>query len=193
MAKDYQISVKRWFGVSAGWVLKDNISSNIQFMDPKGTYVYTANIHELNNALQIGLSFAPTFGKLGLGMYTGLYYELSWAMKKIEYRDDGTKTVSQNPSMSYANPIQTLYLPAHFQYNYLINPNMSLYTSAGPSFEFNISTGFPKCAFLLGARCGFQAYGVQISLLTEWGIYTSPKLIDYGIHRPLSIQLSYMF
>lgn len=189
-AKENHISVKRWFGLSTGWVLKD-VDAN--YNDDDGI----KRQQLVSNTLQVGFSFAPTFGKLGLGMYSGLYYEFTLNNKFITYMEDGTKTTmyaDQNPEMNSNGPMQSLYLPIHFQYNYRINPNMSLYSSVGPSFELPIinqkNRFYPN--IFLGARLGFQVYGVQISVLTEWGL-ASRKLVNSHFHRPLSIQLSYMF
>ena len=228
-----RIDIKHWFGLSAGWVLKDkfmNAGDVNLYDDYSGNMIYAmqdCKVQSLGNTLQVGFIFAPTFGKYNLGLYTGLFFEHTWAMKQITTWNPGINSSVSNSAMELENgkiiaeeePMyngvrikwfgayeNSLYLPIHFQYKYNFNPNMNIYVSIGPSFEFGLDEydGYSSSSFdyytkskinvLIGGKCGFQLYGAQISLLTEWGV-TSSKYYDITAHyhRPISIQLSYMF
>lgn len=216
------INIKRWFGISAGWAFRDRVVNfgdiNTPVISDSGKGGYHFKSQSLGNTMQIGFTFTPTF-RYGLGLYTGLYFEHTWAMKQINTWDPNgvTVSVSGNSAMEdigreviTKEPIyngtrikwfgayeNVIYLPIHFRYKYDLNPNMNISASVGPSFEFGLDKGDYKSNVnvLMGARFGFQLHGVQISLLTDWGI--SPEKILDGIsafyHRPISIQLSYMF
>lgn len=189
---------KRWFGISAGWVMKEDIVSNIFITDGSGNL---GNLTQkmFGNTVQVGFSFAPSFGKYGLGLYTGLYYEHTWGTKMINcitspnnasYNDFGLPEES-----SYTWPYEhALYIPLHFQYKHEFSPDLNLYASAGPSFGIGFSPNkYAYSTMYIGGKFGFQFYGVQISMLTEWGIVLKRLVADYIVARPISVQLSYMF
>ena len=214
------ISIKHWFGISTGWVFRDRLVNygDVPLVDHWGDFLMTISNYKqqsLGNTLQIGFTFIPTF-RYGLGLYTGLYFEHTWAMKQINTWDpvifsagesevdDGREVITEEPILYNGTRIKwfgayenVIYLPIHFQYKHELKPNMCISASVGPSFEFGLDKGDYKSNVnvLMGARFGFQLHGVQISLLTDWGI--SPEKILDGIsafyHRPISIQLSYMF
>lgn len=212
------ISIKRWFGISAGWAFRDRVVNfgdiNTTVISDSGKGGYHFKSQSLGNTMQIGFTFTPTF-RYGLGLYTGLYFEHTWAMKQIntwdpdpliesttnnptaEDIDVGREVITKQTYKWFGAYENVIYLPIHFRYKYDLNPNMNISASVGPSFEFGLNKGDYKSNVnvLMGARFGFQLHGIQISLLTDWGI--SPEKILDGIsafyHRPISIQLSYMF
>lgn len=212
------ISIKHWFGISAGWVFRDRVVNfgdiNTPVITDSGKGGYNFKQQSLGNTLQVGFTFTPTF-RYGLGLYTGLYFEHTWAMKQINTWDPDPliESTTSNPTAedidvgrevitkqtykwfgSYGN---VLYIPIHFRYKYDLNPNMNISASVGSSFELGLDKGNYKSNVnvLMGARFSLQLHSVQISVLTDWGI--SPEKILDGIsafyHRPISIQLSYMF
>ena len=212
------ISIKHWFGISAGWVFRDRVVNfgdiNIPVITDSGKGGYNFKQQSLGNTLQVGFTFTPTF-RYGLGLYTGLYFEHTWAMKQINTWDPDPliESTTSNPTAedidvgrevitkqtykwfgSYGN---VLYIPIHFRYKYDLNPNMNISASVVSSFELGLDKGNYKSNVnvLMGAKFGLQLHSVQISVLTDWGI--SPEKILDGIyafyHRPISIQLSYMF
>lgn len=222
------ISVKRWFGITVGWVLRDRVQKvdEMPLTDNSGNILTTLSNYKsqsLGNTLQIGFTFAPSFGKYGLGFYTGIYFEHTWAMKQVHTWDPiyssagseletGKVVIEDEPVYDghrvkwFGNFENQLYLPIHFQYKYDFNPNVNLYASVGPSFEFGLgkvnyysSSSFDyytnsKINILMGGRVGFQLYGAQISVTSDWGIsHETYYDISSRYHRPISIQISYMF
>lgn len=215
------VNFKRWFGISAAWVFRDvMLITEAEFQNMSGESLSSATYMEqtLSNALQIGFTFAPCFGDKGLGLYTGFYYERAWAMKYLSV-SYGSPLLENTRRERYPKANDTrqqwlgaygnvLYLPIHFQYRHAFNANMNTSVSLGPSFEFGLDKVYTtnrreNVNVLLGCRVGFQLYGAQISLLTDWGVRPfkvwrygvtqNGDLVDLFRHRPISIQLSYMF
>ncbi len=210
------LKIKRWFGISAGWVFRDLIeASEVKMTDMSGTILTTTKVVEqtLSNAIQVGLTFSPTFGQKGLGLYTGLYYERSWAMKYMR-NTTGTKYGNGVTAIRYPQDFDyrytwlgvfgdVLFIPLHFQYKRPFNYNLNISISAGPSFEFGLDQmegvhNGDRINILLGCRFSVQLYGLQLSLITDWGIrpYSSIKYeanVKGFRHRPVALQLSYMF
>ena len=217
------INIKRWFGVTVGWVFKERVyqvNGDMTLMD-RQTGVDYGTVRDMKetsygNTLQVGFTFSPSF-KYGLGLYSGVYYEHTWAMKQeltwiapratTQENIDLPIVITEEQTLSdgtkrrwFGSYVNSLYIPIHFQYQYNINPNMKLAISAGPSFEVGLNEPnyrYNKSRFnlLMGGRVGFQMYGAQISIATEWGVikenFGNSTYAHY--HRPISIQLSYMF
>jgi len=188
--------IKRWFGISAGWVMKEVIVKDIYLMDESGRDLGITTEKQFGNAVQIGFSFAPSFGKYGLGLYTGLYYEHTWGSHG--YNAGATDMLG----MGYAygsfrwSGEHALYLPLHFQYKHEFSRDMRIYASVDPSLEIGFSSSnYTSCFPIIygGCKFGFQFYGVQLSMLTEWGVGFRKLVGDPINARPISIQLSYMF
>ena len=239
-----RVNIKRWFGITLGWVFRDRMTNIGKFYSSDVHDDYINNqyfvldnykVQSLGNTLQIGFTFSPTFGNVGLGLYSGLYFEHTWAMKQIstwnpnhignvncsEELRTGKLVITKESYDNNGKRIKwfgayenALFLPIHFQYKYNFNPNMSVSASAGVSLVFGLDNdsyySYPSHVnVLLGTRCGFQLYGIQVSLVSDWSI--SPEKVTYDIslkhdmssnltittpcfyHRPISVQLSYMF
>ena len=216
-------SVKRWFGLSIGWIFRDNICSytnKLQNSAGKIVEYSTYTAQTMGNTLQVGFTFSPTFGNKGFGLYSGLYYEHTWGMKYVtmnKVKDAQKNTLFENkqeilesqyyknglPSKLFEGIDDELFIPIHFQYMHAFDKDMRLYVSVGPGFEYSISKSrnldiVSNTNIVLGCRFGFQVYGAQLSLVSDWGVFPHVIKQNYGdrnifYHRPISVQISYMF
>ena len=147
----------RWFGFSVGYVWK-NLESNMEQTGYSGSSFGFPNFKYYGNTLQIGFTFNPTF-KYGLGLYTGLYYEHTFADKMTwnlgantilggessgsqtysEYKEDYNNSAhgyNKDVPLWFKNYTDALFLPLHLQYKKEFVPEVAILVSAGFSFEF---------------------------------------------------------
>ena len=186
---------RRTFGISVGYVgkqLKDNDGEKYPWCSAKDESGSSA-------ALRLGLYWTPEF-RWGLGLQTGLYYEMS--MSKVSV--DGISVSMSEHSLS---------IPLRVQYRYEIIRDLSVFIYTGPGFDmslaYNVSAsymgvteklsmyeeaGLSRFNLQWGVGAGMRWKGLQIMMGVDWGL-TNMALYDYEtkLNKPFSISLTYLF
>ncbi len=207
------VARKRPFGLSVGYV-----SKQCNNMGLKIPWVYAGydETKKSSPALRVGLWYAPEFG-YGIGLQTGIYYELSYSHYKGDVYDfDYLLAKNANISLMEHN----LSLPLRIQYRYEIIPDLSIFIYTGPSFDFSVAyegkvtvgnesgtvsmyskemeeeLGFSynRYNILWGVGGGIRWKGLQLSFSGDWGLTNLVK--DYSgtkLNKPFSVSLQYLF
>lgn len=191
-------SDNRPFGISIGYTSKQQTDG-----EDKVPWVYLGNNENKKSsaALRVGLYWAPEF-RYGLGIQTGLYYEMSYS-----------KEDSEGIKISWSE--HNLSIPLRIQYRYEIISDLSVFIYTGPSFDISLAntmkasadgysekinvnvieeSGLNRFNMLWGVGAGVRWRGLQLMLGGDWGL-TKIYKDDYGIklNKPFSISLSYQF
>lgn len=189
-------SDNRPFGISIGYTSKQLTDG-----EDKEPWVYLGdNVNKKSSAaLRVGLYWAPEF-RYGLGIQTGLYYEMSYS-----------KEDSEGIKISWSE--HNLSIPLRIQYRYEIISDLSVFIYTGPSFDISLAntmkasadgysekinvieeSGLNRFNMLWGVGAGVRWRGLQLMLGGDWGL-TKIYKDDYGIklNKPFSISLSYQF
>lgn len=206
------VARKRPFGLSIGYVSKqiDNMGAKVPWVG------FTWDDKRYSPALRVGLWYAPEFG-YGIGLQTGIYYELSYSHYKGDIYDSGYLLV-KDAKLSLME--HNLSLPLRIQYRYEIIPDLSIFIYTGPSFDFSVAydatvtlgnesetislyskemeagmeTSFNRYNILWGIGGGIRWKGLQLSFSGDWGLTYLVK--DYSgtkLNKPFSVSLQYLF
>ena len=188
---------KRTFGLSVGYVgkqLKDNDGEKYPWCSAKDESGSSA-------ALRLGLYWAPEF-RWGLGLQTGLYYEMS--MSKVS--EDGVSVSMSEHALS---------IPLRVQYRYEIIRDLSVFIYTGPSFDismaYNIKASYmgetekysiyddsdmSRFHLQWGVGAGVRWKGLQLMLGGDWGltkVFKGEDPYETKLNKPFSISLTYLF
>ena len=159
-------------------------------------------------ALQIGLTWSPEF-RYGIGLQTGLYYEMSYQSKTMSEAG-----VSVKGSLSDHN----LSIPLRVQWRYEIVPDWSVFVYTGPSFDIGVGGkikqsgeafgesasfeesiydkeyGFRRFNMLWGVGAGVRWKFLQLRIGGDWGLLNINRMDEkVTLSKPLHVTLSYMF
>lgn len=189
-------SDNRPFGISIGYTSKQLTDG-----EDKEPWVYLGdNVNKKSSAaLRVGLYWAPEF-RYGLGIQTGLYYEMSYSKEDSE----GIKSSWSEHNLS---------IPLRIQYRYEIISDLSVFIYTGPSFDISLANTMKASAYgysvkfnlieesgqnrfnmLWGVGAGVRWRGLQLMLGGDWGLTKIYKDYDgIKLNKPFSISLSYQF
>ena len=212
MAMQAQNSVKfnpepltgnRSLGISVGLVTKqlnmNGIKMPLMYLDR-----LLGNTSKKQSAsLQVGLTWSPEF-KYGVGIQTGVYYELSY------------ENASSGPGFSTTLSDHTLSIPLRVQWRYEIVPDWSVFVYTGPSFDVGLAgntknyvdaikepvtntamygSAYKRFNMLWGIGAGVRWKFLQLRVGGDWGMLNISTYDDEVTHinKPFHVTLSYMF
>lgn len=191
------VGQNRPFGFSIGYT-----SKQLKDVDGKYPWVYLGDDESKKSSasLRLGFYWAPEF-RYGVGIQTGLYYELSTS----KYQEEDFK-------MSESE--HTLSIPLRVQYRYEIIKDLSVFLYTGPSFDISLAyTGkasymgeeekydmygedsdIKRFNMLWGVGSGVRWKGLQLMLGGDWGMTNIYKGGDkITLSKPFHISLTYLF
>lgn len=184
---------KRPFGITVGYVSKQ-INENGQ----KWPMVPSKN-GKFSPALILGFHIAPEI-KYGIGIQTGVYYEMTRYSYNGGAKDGGRTDVEH-----------TLSIPLRLQYRYEIIRDLSVFLYTGPVFDvhlaYQINDGgekteiyhnedsFNRFQVLFGLGAGIRYKGLQLMLGGDWGLTYAydDQYLSAKFNKPFFISLSYLF
>lgn len=207
------ITRKRPFGLSVGYVSKQCDNMGLKF-----PWVYCGynETKKSTPALRVGLWYAPEFG-YGIGLQTGIYYELSHSHYEGPIYDDSGYPLVGLADVSLME--HNLSIPLRIQYRYEIIPDLSVFIYTGPSFDFSVAYdatmtigtltekvsyyskveeelgfSFNRYNILWGVGAGIRWKGLQLTLGGDWGLTNLVKgYSGTRLNKPFSISLQYLF
>ena len=208
------ITRKRPFGLSVGYVSKQCDNMGLKF--PWVYYGYNET-KKSTPALRVGLWYAPEFG-YGIGLQTGIYYELSYSHYEGSIYDDSGYPLVGHADVSSME--HNLSIPLRIQYRYEIIPDLSVFIYTGSSFDFSVAydvtmtigtvtekasmyskemeeelgLSFNRYNILWGVGGGIRWKGLQLTLGGDWGLNNIVKgFSGTRLNKPFSISLQYLF
>lgn len=159
-------------------------------------------------ALQVGLTWSPEF-RYGIGIQTGLFYEMSCQSKTLEIAGITTTGKLSDHNLS---------IPLRVQWRYEIVPDWSVFVYTGPSFDigvggklkqsgefmgeyvsteesiYNPDSGFKRFNMLWGVGAGVRWKFLQLRIGGDWGLLDVNTLdVKTTLSKPLHVTLSYIF
>ncbi len=161
-------------------------------------------------SLRAGVYWAPEF-RYGIGIQTGLYYELSTS--SYESGDDDSYYLKISGSE------HTLSVPLRLQYRYEIIPDLSVFLYTGPSFDISLSYTYvykdswrgnawnewksnlyeegdvSRFNVLWGVGAGVRWKRLQLMLGGDWGISNLSRddSVKARLNKPFHISFTYLF
>lgn len=198
----------RALGISVGVVTKQLRQGDVKmpwmFLD----YLTGESDAKQSAALQVGLTWSPEF-RYGIGIQTGLFYEMSCQSKTLEIAG-----VTTTGKLSDHN----LSIPLRVQWRYEIVPDWSVFVYTGPSFDigvggklkqsgefmgeyvsteesiYNPDSGFKRFNMLWGVGAGVRWKFLQLRIGGDWGLLDVNTLdVKTTLSKPLHVTLSYIF
>lgn len=198
----------RALGISVGVVTKQLRQGDVKmpwmFLD----YLTGESDAKQSAALQVGLTWSPEF-RYGIGIQTGLFYEMSCQSKTVEIAG-----VTTTGKLSDHN----LSIPLRVQWRYEIVPDWSVFVYTGPSFDigvggklkqsgefmgeyvsteesiYNPDSGFKRFNMLWGVGAGVRWKFLQLRIGGDWGLLDVNTLdVKTTLSKPLHVTLSYIF
>ena len=204
-------SKKRPFGIAVGYGQKQfRIRPSDKSLPTTKTSLTGLSSNKYSHTFSIGLTWMPEF-KYGIGIQTGIYYDLT--MEKAKEESDGVDT-------RYSSTDHSLSIPLRIQYRIELAKDFSLFIYAGPSFDiglaFNVSeflndektsteannlydNNLKRFNLLCGVGGGIRWKGLQLRAGGDWGLLNMVKETDNNftyklfINKPFTINLSYQF
>lgn len=195
------ITRNRSFGLSIGYVSKQMANEDGDEMAWCSADMEDEKPKKSSPALRVGLTWSPEF-KYGIGIQTGLFYEMSADSYKNEF-------YKVNASE------HTLSIPLRVQYRYEFIPDLSAFFYTGPSFDVSVAykmkmsgdgmeetydpmkgedAQYNRFNMLWGVGAGIRWKGLQLTLGGDWGLTNIHKEIDdIHLNKPFHISISYMF
>ena len=192
-------SGNRPFGISIGYVSKQ--TKDVEDGDKyPWLYLGDKDYKKSSASLRLGLYWAPEF-RYGLGLQTGLYYELSTS----SYKEDDYKLTGSE---------HTLSVPVRLQYRYEIIPDLSVFLYTGPSFDISLAYNAKESYdgetekyslyedgdvnrfnMLWGVGAGVRWKQLQLMLGGDWGLTNLYKDSNWKetLSKPFHISLTYLF
>lgn len=205
-------SDNRPFGISVGMSLKQ-----VNTHGYKSSWMMTTLFDEekkVSPAFQIGFTWSPEF-RYGIGIQTGIYYELS----TDSYSENGT-IMDEKYSSSINLNEHNLSIPVRAQWRYEIIQDLSVFLYTGPSFDislaYNISISNKIPAFdidesakmslydesdinrfnlMWGVGGGIRWKFLQFKVGGDWGLTSlyHDEVEKAKLNRPFYFSLSYQF
>lgn len=189
---------KRPFGISIGYTSKQ------MALGPLKVSMLSEEIGKTSPALMVGFYWAPEF-KYGIGIQTGLYYELAAYNGTYTDYEDYYNEVEK----SYSNTEHTLSIPLRVQYRYEIIRDLSVFLYTGPSFDIHLAylasyggekddyykgdSSLNRFQMLWGVGAGVRWKGLQLMMGGDWGLTNYYKGDAVKVNKPFFISLSYLF
>ena len=189
------ITGNRALGISVGVVTKQLAQGDIKMPWMYLDYLSGDSKAKQSAALQIGLTWSPEF-RYGIGLQTGIFYELSADSYKRYYIKIDEHTLS---------------IPLRVQWRYEIIRDLSLFIYTGPSFDIglvynikergrkidaykHIDSDFSRFHMMWGVGAGVRWKFLQLNIGGDWGLTPLYKG-ESGAHlnKPFHITLSYRF
>lgn len=172
---------KRPFGISIGYTSKQ------MALGPLKVSMLSEEIGKTSPALMVGFYWAPEF-KYGIGIQTGLYYEMAAYNSATEH---------------------TLSIPLRVQYRYEIIRDLSVFLYTGPSFDIHLAnltyhdgekddnykgdSSLNRFQMLWGVGAGVRWKDLQLMMGGDWGLTSYYKGDAVKVNKPFFISLSYLF
>ncbi len=205
-------SDNRPFGISVGMSL-----NQVNTHGYKSSWMMTTLFDEekkVSPAFQIGFTWSPEF-RYGIGIQTGIYYELS----TDSYSENGT-IMDEKYSSSINLNEHNLSIPVRAQWRYEIIQDLSVFLYTGPSFDislaYNISISNKIPAFdidesakmslydesdinrfnlMWGVGGGIRWKFLQFKVGGDWGLTSlyHDEVEKTTLNRPFYFSLSYQF
>lgn len=207
-------SKKRPFGIAVGYGQKQfRIRPSDKSLPSTKTSLTGLSSNKYSHTFSIGLTWMPEF-KYGIGIQTGIYYDLTMEKAKEEE--------SHNTDTRYSSTDHSLSIPLRIQYRIELAKDFSLFIYAGPSFDIGLAFNDKVSSFLndqetstesrdrykedlkrfnllCGVGGGIRWKGLQLRAGGDWGLLNMVK--DAGsnstyklfINKPFTINLSYQF
>lgn len=198
----------RALGISVGVVTKQLRQGDVKmpwmFLD----YLTGESDAKQSAALQVGLTWSPEF-RYGIGIQTGLFYEMSCQSKTLEIAGITTTGKLSDHNLS---------IPLRIQWRYEIVPDWSVFVYTGPSFDigvggklkqsgefmgeyvsteesiYNPDSGFKRFNMLWGVGAGVRWKFLQLRIGGDWGLLDVNTLdVKTTLSKPLHVTLSYIF
>lgn len=198
----------RALGISVGVVTKQLRQGDVKmpwmFLD----YLTGESDAKQSAALQVGLTWSPEF-RYGIGIQTGLYYEMSYQTKTLEIAGVTTTGTLSDHNLS---------IPLRVQWRYEIVPDWSIFVYTGPSFDIGVGGklkqsgefmgesiateesiydpeyGFKRFNMLWGVGAGVRWKCLQLRIGGDWGLLDVNRLdVKTTLSKPLHVTLSYLF
>lgn len=212
-----QPSDNRPFGISVGLVMKQ--------MNLNGEHYPWMIIDQLSDknrdkksspSLQIGFSWSPEF-KYGIGLQTGIFYELSADSYKTSESILGIEASSKIGLTEH-----NLSVPLRVQYRYEIIPDLSVFIYTGPSFDFSMAynasmqlnssdadmnysekinmyeeSDMNRFNLMWGVGAGVRWKFLQLKVGGDWGLTSLVKdeidNVNTTLNKPFHVSLSFQF
>ena len=189
-------SDNRPFGISVGLVTKQMSDGSTKIPWMMLDQIATGRMNKKSSpSFQIGFSWSPEF-RYGIGLQTGIFYELSADSYKRYYIKIDEHTLS---------------IPLRVQWRYEIIRDLSLFIYTGPSFDIglvynikergrkidaykHIDSDFSRFHMMWGVGAGVRWKFLQLNIGGDWGLTPLYKS-ESGAHlnKPFHITLSYRF
>ena len=188
---------KRPFGISIGYTSKQMALGSLKVS------MLSNEIGKSSPALMVGFYMAPEF-KYGIGIQTGLYYELATYNGTYTDFEDYYNEVEKG----YSNTEHTLSIPLRVQYRYEIIRDLSVFLYTGPSFDVSVEykttidmketlygeyTDIRRFNLLWGVGIGVRYNCVQLMMGGDWGLIDILKSTPAKLNKPFFVTLSYVF
>ena len=202
------ITGNRALGISVGVVTKQLAQGDIKMPWMYLDYMAGESKAKQSAALQIGLTWSPEF-RYGIGLQTGLYYEMSY---------QSVNTSEEDVSIKSSLSDHTLSIPLRVQWRYEIVPDWSVFVYTGPSFDIGVGGkikqsgeafgesasfeesiydkeyGFRRFNMLWGVGAGVRWKFLQLRIGGDWGLLNINRMDEkVTLSKPLHVTLSYMF
>ena len=190
---------KRPFGISIGY-----ISKQLALGPLKWPMLGEGLEKSITPTLMLGFYWAPEF-KYGIGIQTGLYYELAAYNGTYTDYDDYYNEVETKLNESE----HTLSIPLRVQYRYEIIRDLSVFLYTGPSFDIHLArlsnfggeteddykgySDLNRFQMLWGVGAGVRWKGLQLMIGGDWGLTNISKGEAIKVNKPFFISLSYLF
>jgi len=200
------ITGNRALGISVGVVTKQLAQGDIKMPWMYLDYMAGESKAKQSAALQIGLTWSPEF-RYGIGLQTGLYYEMSY---------QSVNTSEEDVSIKSSLSDHTLSIPLRVQWRYEIVPDWSVFVYTGPSFDIGLEGkmkqsgealgepidtdgsiydgGYKRFNMLWGVGAGVRWKFLQLRIGGDWGLLNINRMDEkVTLSKPLHVTLSYMF
>ena len=190
---------KRPFGISIGYT-----SKQLALGPLKWPMLGEGLEKSSTPTLMLGFYWAPEF-KYGIGIQTGLYYELAAYNGTYTDYDDYYNEVETKLNESE----HTLSIPLRVQYRYEIIRDLSVFLYTGPSFDIHLArlsnfggeteddykgnSDLNRFQMLWGVGAGVRWKGLQLMMGGDWGLTNISKGEAIKVNKPFFISLSYLF
>lgn len=162
-------------------------------------------------SFQIGFSWSPEF-RYGIGLQTGIFYELS-----VDSYSISETIMGESISSKLKLDEHTLSIPVRVQYRYEIIPDLSVFIYTGPSFDISLAYNATaemsamgiserekenlyndsdnnQFHLMWGAGAGVRWKFLQLNIGGDWGLTPLYKSESSAhLNKPFHITLSYRF
>ena len=205
-------SDNRPFGISVGLVTKQISDGSTKTPWMMLDQIATGKMDKKSSpSFQIGFSWSPEF-RYGIGLQTGIFYELS-----VDSYSISETIMGESISSKLKLDEHTLSIPVRVQYRYEIIPDLSVFIYTGPSFDISLAynataemsaMGISESEkdnlysdsdnnqfhLMWGAGAGVRWKFLQLNIGGDWGLTPLYKSESSAhLNKPFHITLSYRF